>query len=117
MHPQDALQLWQRVVARSLNALPHDLSQRQLAVLLTVYMAPPPHTVRSLSEALGMSKPAVCRALDTLSIHDLIRRKKDEADRRNVFIQRTVNGSVFLRDLAELIVDATNAPASPVAAV
>ena len=107
MHPQDALLLWQKVVSRSLQALPRDLSQRQLAVLLTVYMMPPPHTVRSLSEQLAMSKPAVCRALDTLSILDFIRRKKDDADRRNVFIQRTVNGSVFLRDLAELIVEAS----------
>ena len=46
----------------------------------------------------------MCRAVDTLSIHDLLRRKKDEEDRRNVILQRTVNGSVFLRDFADLIV-------------
>jgi DNA-binding MarR family transcriptional regulator len=109
---QDALGLWQRVVTRSLRELPYDLSQRQIAVLLTVYMSPPPHTIRSLSEQLGVSKPAVCRAVDTLSGLDLIRRKKDEEDRRNVFLQRTVNGSVFLRDFADIIVQVTRGDAA-----
>lgn len=101
---QQALQLWQRVITRSLRELPYDLSQRQIAALLTVYMSPPPHTIRSLAEQLNVSKPAICRAIDTLSSLDLIRRKKDEEDRRNVFLQRTVSGSVFLRDFADIIV-------------
>jgi DNA-binding MarR family transcriptional regulator len=108
----DALNLWHRVVASSLRELPHDLSQRQIGILLTVYMAPPPHTVRSLAEQLNISKPAVCRALDVLSHLDFIRRKKDEDDRRNVMLQRTVNGSVFLRDFADIIVRESAAPAS-----
>ncbi len=102
-NPQDALHLWHRVTGRALRELTHDLSQRQMAVLLNVYMTPPPHTVRSLSEQLAISKPAVCRALDALSTWDLVRRKKDEEDRRNVFLQRTVSGSVFLRDFADII--------------
>ena len=39
----------------------------------------------------------------------LARRKTDEADRRSVFIQRTVKGSMFLREFGELIVSAANA--------
>jgi len=104
MTTQDALGLWQRVVSSSLRELPYDLSQRQTAVLLAVYMTPPPHTIRNLSSNLNVSKPAICRAVDVLSKLDLVRRKKDEDDRRNVFLQRTVNGSVFLRDFADLIV-------------
>ena len=100
---QDALKLWHRVITRSLRELPYDLSQRQIAVLLCVYMAPPPHTVKNLAERLAISKPATSRALDALSTLDLIRRKKDEEDRRNVYVQRTVNGSVFLRDFADII--------------
>ena len=73
-------------------------------------MTPPPHTIRSLAETLTISKPAICRAIDTLSALDLIRRKKDEQDRRNVFSQRTINGSVFLRDFADLIVQETTSP-------
>jgi DNA-binding MarR family transcriptional regulator len=105
---QDALNLWQRVITRSLRELPYDLSQRQIGVLLTVYMIPQPHTIRSLSEQLNVSKPAVCRAVDTLAALDLVRRKKDETDRRNVFLQRTINGSVFLRDFADVIVEETS---------
>ena len=111
---QDALKLWQRVVSRSLRELPYDLSQRQTGVLLTVYMSPPPHTIRSLAEQLSVSKPAICRAVDALSALDLIRRKKDDEDRRNVFLQRTVNGSVFLRDFADLVVQETIQASSPV---
>jgi DNA-binding MarR family transcriptional regulator len=100
----EALNFWQRVISSSLRELPYDLSQRQFAILLSVYMTPPPHTIRSLATLLDVSKPAVCRAVDALSTLDLVRRKKDEEDRRNVFLQRTVNGSVFLRDFADLIV-------------
>lgn len=106
----DALNLWQRVITRSLRELPYDLSQRQLGVLLTVYMTTGPHTIRNLAEHLNISKPATCRAVDTLSALDLIRRKKDEVDRRNVFLQRTINGSVFLRDFADIIVTETVNP-------
>ncbi|MFZ4125406.1 MAG: MarR family transcriptional regulator [Rickettsiales bacterium] len=109
---QEALKLWHRIVTRSLRELPYDLSQRQTAVLLTVYMVPAPHTIRNLAERLNISKPAVCRALDALSTLDLIRRKKDEEDRRNVFIQRTVNGSVFLRDFADLMVQESKSPSA-----
>lgn len=100
----DALKLWHRVTVRTLRELPYDLSQRQMGVLLSVYLTPPPHTIRSLAAQLIVSKPAICRAVDALSALDLVRRKKDELDRRNVFLQRTVNGSVFLRDFADLVV-------------
>ena len=103
----DALNLWHQATVRSLRELPYDLSQRQIGLLLTVYMAPPPHTIRSVAEHLNVSKPAICRAVDSLSALDLIRRKKDEEDRRNVFLQRTINGSVFLRDFADIIVQVT----------
>lgn len=108
IHPIDALTLWNRVMLRSMRELPHDLSGRQMAIMLTVYLQPPPHTVRSLAEKLQISKPAICRALDALSAMDLIRRKKDDDDRRNVFIQRTISGSVFLRDAADIMAQELN---------
>jgi DNA-binding MarR family transcriptional regulator len=101
-NPFDALHAMHHATMRVLRELPLDLSQRQLATLLHIYMAQPPHTVGSLSEQLTISKPAICRALDMLSLHDLVRRKKDEEDRRVVYLQRTVAGSVFLRDLGDI---------------
>ncbi len=43
-----------------------DLSARQTAILLTVYLELPPHTVRGLAKQLGVTKPVITRALDTL---------------------------------------------------
>ena len=102
----EALSLWHRVVTRSLKETKHDLSARQMGILLTVYIEKQQHTVKSLSEALGISKAAICRALDALSAIGLLKRKKDEEDGRNVFIQRTIQGSVFLSDFADIIIQA-----------
>lgn len=101
-----ALDLWRRATLTSVRRDAPDLSARQMALLLTVYLTPPPHTVRGLAETLKVSKPAITRALDRLSDIELIRRKPDEQDRRSVLIQRTVRGSVFLREFAELIAEA-----------
>ena len=94
---------WRRVLVESVRKGGPDLSQRQLALLLTVYLVPPPHTVRGLAALLKMSKPAVSRALDRLGMLDFARRKRDEADRRNVLVQRTAKGAVFLSDFAALV--------------
>lgn len=101
-----ALDLWRQAIVESVRIEAPDLSARQMAILLTVYLTPPPHTVRGLSALLNVSKPAVTRAIDRLTELELTRRKADETDRRSVLIQRTVKGSVFLREFGELIVRA-----------
>jgi DNA-binding MarR family transcriptional regulator len=80
-----------------------DLSSRQIAVLMTVYMNDGPHTVRGMATALGISKPAITRALDRLCLEGLLRRKTDDHDRRSVLIQKTVKGSAFLRSVSDAI--------------
>ncbi|MGF1608668.1 MAG: MarR family transcriptional regulator [Kiloniellales bacterium] len=100
----ETLALWHGVMLRGLqDALP-DLTARQLTLLLHVYLAQPPHTVRGLAEALAMSKPAVSRALDRLCSLGFLRRATDRDDRRSILVQRTVKGSVFLRDFGDLAV-------------
>ena len=37
-----------------------------MAVLLTVYLTPPPHAVRGLAAKLSISMPAITRELDCL---------------------------------------------------
>jgi DNA-binding MarR family transcriptional regulator len=101
-----ALDMLHRTVVAAVRRDAPDLSARQMALLLTVYMTPPPHTVRGLADTLKVSKPAITRALDRLSSMELVRRKQDENDRRSVLVQRTVRGSVFLREYGELIVAA-----------
>jgi DNA-binding MarR family transcriptional regulator len=88
-----------------------DFTLRQLAILLTVYLEPPPHTVRGLAKKLGVTKPVITRALDSMGKHAIISRRRDEADRRNVVIQRTVKGALYLETLGDLVV--TRARALP----
>jgi len=99
----DALSLWRDVLVASHTISSPDLTARQMALLLTVYLKPPPHTVRGLADQLHMSKPAVTRALDALGARDFLKRRRDESDRRNVLIGRTVKGSVFVSDFADTI--------------
>ncbi|PZW44963.1 MarR family protein [Humitalea rosea] len=83
-----------------------DLSARQQAVLLTVYLNEGPHTVRGLAGQLNVSKPAITRALDRLGDLDLARRKTDPADRRSVLVQRTVKGAALLREIRSTMAEA-----------
>ena len=80
-----------------------DLTNRQMALLLLVYLTEGPHTVRGLAQALGVSKPVVTRALNTLGALGYLRRERDEADRRNIFIAATDKGSKFLESFGGLI--------------
>ncbi len=100
---QQALQLWHSAFVESVRRDTPDLTARQMAVLMTVYMDPPPHTVRGLADHLLISKPAVTRALDRLSALGLVRRKPDEQDRRSITVQRTVKGTLYLSDIAGAI--------------
>ena len=101
-----ALGLWRKALVASVRQDGPDLSARQMALLLTVYLCDPPHTVRGLAATLNISKPAITRALDRLSALGFIRRKRDDEDKRSVLIQRTVNGSVFLSDFSEMVISA-----------
>ena len=103
---QQALDLWRRALSTSFHDGRPDLSARQMAIMLSVYTTTPPHTVRGLSRRLNISKPAVVRALDLLCEHDFVRRRRDDEDKRNVLIQRTVQGSVFLREFADHVINA-----------
>ena len=81
-----------------------DFTLRQLAVLLTIYLDPPPHTVRGLAKKLGITKPVVTRALDVLSKQTIIARRRDDVDKRNVIVQQTVKGALYVETLGELVV-------------
>jgi DNA-binding MarR family transcriptional regulator len=98
-----ALKLWHDVGLAQVKDDEPDLSLRQMAILLSVYLEPPPHTVRGLASKLNVSKPVITRALDAMGKHGLVSRRRDTEDMRNVLIQRTVKGSLFLERLGDLI--------------
>jgi DNA-binding MarR family transcriptional regulator len=80
-----------------------DFTHRQLAILLTVYLERPPHTVRGLAHKLGVTKPVITRALDSMGKQAIIARRRDEADKRNVIIQRTVKGALYVERLGDMV--------------
>ena len=98
-----ALNLWHSVALAMVRDGEPDLSVRQMSVLLTIYLEAPPHTVRDLAAKLGVTKPVITRALDTMGKLDLVSRRRDEKDRRNVLVQRTVKGALYLERLADTI--------------
>ena len=110
---EQALGLWLGPLTVMVRAEGNDLSARQTAVLVRVYVEPPPHTVRGLAAALRLSKPAISRALDTLGRRGMIRRAANPRDKRSIVVQRTVKGSVYLRELADAIALAADALSSP----
>jgi DNA-binding MarR family transcriptional regulator len=73
-----------------------DLTNRQQAMLLLAHFSPMPYTVRGMAAELGVAKPIVTRALDTFGRLGLMRRQRDENDRRNVFAVLTDEGRSFL---------------------
>jgi DNA-binding MarR family transcriptional regulator len=104
LRPSQALKLWHDVIFDLVHEQGADLTARQLAVLLTVYLEPPPHTVRGLAAKLGVTKPVITRALDTMGRLHLLNRRRDADDRRNVLVQRTLEGALAVERLGDAIV-------------
>lgn len=91
-----ALKGWMGTLISYVRSGQPDLTNRQMALMMLVYLTPGPHTVRGLANVLGVSKPVITRALNTLGTLGYLRRVRDEADRRNVFVARTSTGQEFL---------------------
>lgn len=87
---------WMRTLVDYVRSGQPDLTNRQMALMMTVYVQPGPHTVRGLADALNVSKPVITRALNKLSALGYLRRERDAADRRNIFVARTTKGTEFL---------------------
>ncbi|MBA4796334.1 MarR family transcriptional regulator [Rhizobium rosettiformans] len=104
MTATQALGLWHKVTLEQVQRQGPDLTMRQLAVLLEIYLVPPPHTVRGLAATLNVTKPVITRALDTLGEMGLVDRVRDELDRRSVIVKRTVGGALFLEKFGDTII-------------
>ncbi len=104
MRPIQALRLWQQVTLSQVRGDAPDLTMRQAAILLTIYLDPPPHTVRGLAEKLGVTKPVITRALDTMGVLKLVSRHRDERDKRNVLVKRTVEGALYIERFGDDII-------------
>lgn len=100
-----ALGLWYQVSLDQVASGATDLTMRQMAILLHIYLMPPPHTVRGLAATLDVTKPVITRALDTMGEMGIVDRVRDISDRRNVIIKRTLAGALFLEKFGDLVID------------
>ena len=99
----DSLSFWHRVTLASVRSDIPDLSARQLAMLMTIYLEDGLHTVRSLAKHLGITKAAISRATDSLCKLGYIERKPDHRDKRSIVLGRTSAGIHFLSQFADFI--------------
>ena len=104
LRPIRAWRLWQQGTLSDVRDDAPDLTMRQMAILLTVYLDAPPHTVRGLAAKLGVTKPVITRALDTMGALKLVSRHRDEKDRRNVLVRRTVEGALYVERFGDAII-------------
>jgi DNA-binding MarR family transcriptional regulator len=99
------LSSWMRTLVDYVRSGEPDLTNRQMALLLVVYLNPGPHTVRGLARVLNVSKPVVTRALNRLGALGYLRRQRDDQDKRNIFVARTSEGADFLEEFGQFIGD------------
>ena len=102
---------WMRTLIDYVRSGEPDLTNRQMALLMLVYLTPGPHTVRGIASTLGVSKPVVTRALNTLGSLGYLRRERDQDDRRNIFVVRTKDGTQFLENFKRYL-RASDGPAT-----
>ena len=98
-----SLDQWKSTLIDYVRSGEPDLTNRQMALMLLVYLDPGPHTVRGLARALNVSKPVVTRALNRLGALGYLRRQRDETDKRNIFVARTPEGSEFLAEFGQFV--------------
>ncbi|NHK26351.1 MarR family transcriptional regulator [Parvularcula flava] len=107
MQSTDILLPWRDIMVDSVRRDVPDLSMRQWAILLSVYLTPGPHTVRKMSADFGIPKPAISRALDALSILGFIQRVRDPNDKRIVLVRKTADGALFVDEFARRVEERT----------
>lgn len=99
----EALALWHRVTLETVISNGPDLSARQLAILMSVYLENSSHTVKSLSGKLNVTKAVITRGLDTLTKYGFVARAPDPSDRRSIIVTRTSGGILYLQRFADII--------------
>lgn len=97
---------WMQALVDYVRSGEPDLTNRQMALLLVVYLKPGPHTVRGLARVLNVSKPVVTRALNRLGALGYLRRQRDDSDKRNIFVAKTSEGAEFLEEFGQFLGDA-----------
>jgi DNA-binding MarR family transcriptional regulator len=97
------LKVWREAHRACVRSDDPDLTSRQLAVLMSVYLEPRPQTVRSLAKKLDVTKAVITRAITRLAKLGYVKRAPDPQDKRSIILTRTPNGIHYLTQFAEII--------------
>jgi DNA-binding MarR family transcriptional regulator len=79
-----------------------DLPFSQTKIVMSFIGHPEPRSLGSLAHELGLSLPAVSRAVDGLSKRGLVTRQEDPADRRSKLVTPTGSGQAVVQRIFEL---------------
>src|SRR6478736_5071133 len=101
--PDQSLQSWKNTLVDYVRSGEPDLTNRQMALLMLVYLDSGPHTVRGLARAHNVSKHVVTRALNRLGALGYRRPQRDDTDKRNIFVARTAEGAGFLAEFGHFL--------------
>lgn len=113
----EALELFRQVILplwHITRAQTHDLVNREYGITSSQF-----HTIRriawgdtsvsALAECMHVSRPHVSRAVDELVQKELVKRKRDLDDRRNIHLSLTEKGEQMIKDLharqKEILID------------
>jgi len=98
---EDLVRLQRLTVAYVRSPLP-DLTQRQAAIMLTVYVYQDPLTVRVLARELGVGKPVITRGVSALQALGYMTRIRDPDDGRSVLVGKTKMGMKWINEYIRL---------------
>ena len=84
----------------------HDLTGRQLSILLIVYGETNEQTIKAITQELNISKPTISRAVDRLVELNLVDKRKDPKDRRSVIVGQTHDGKIFVNTIEKYLQEA-----------
>ena len=94
--------IWLSILATYVRSDRPDLTNVQMAVVLTVYMTPGPHNVANLAAQLHAAKSTISRAVVKLASLGLLKQEAD-ADKRGKLLSPTDDGQAFLADLKRTV--------------
>ena len=85
-----------------------DLTNRQMAILLTIYDGKDEYSIKKLTEELHLTKPTISRAVERLLELDLVSKRTNPKDRRRVIVEKTFDGNVFIETLTKYLKEAND---------
>jgi DNA-binding MarR family transcriptional regulator len=99
---------WYNMLAAILSQMPHELSLRQWLILSHIYLLEGEHSIKNLAYVFDLPKASVSRAVSSLVRYGLIKRRKSDADKRNIYLHRTMKGISFMNQFNDILANFGN---------